>query len=59
MSFLTNKEFCELLRCSKTTVWRLRKESGFPQPGKLGRRLRWDHEKVEQARAFINGEEGA
>lgn len=56
MPFLTNNEFCELLRCSETTVWRLRKEPGFPQPGKLGRRLRWDYEKVEQARAFINNE---
>ncbi len=53
-SFLTNDEFCWVLRCSQTTLWRLRRDiPGFPQPRRLGRRLLWTGEHVEQAVALI------
>jgi len=53
-SFLTNDEFCWVLRCSQTTLWRLRRDiPGFPQPRRLGRRLLWTSEHVEQAFALI------
>ncbi len=48
--FLTNAELCQLLRCSQTTLWRLRRDTpSFPQPCRLGRRLLWSREQVEQA----------
>ncbi|EME9746282.1 helix-turn-helix domain-containing protein [Pseudomonas aeruginosa] len=52
--FLTNAELCQLLRCSQTTLWRLRRDiPGFPQPCRLGRRLLWNREQVEQAVGLI------
>ncbi len=54
-TYLTNSEFCELLRCSQTTIWRLRREvDGFPQPCRLRRRLLWTPEQVAQAIALIS-----
>ena len=48
--FLTNAELCQLLRCIQTTLWRLRRDTpGLPQPCRLGRRLLWNREQVEQA----------
>jgi len=53
-TFLTNAEFCQLLRCSDTTLWRMRREiPGFPQPHQFGRRLLWTREQIEQAIALI------
>jgi|TARA_R100000935_G_scaffold12298_1_gene24346 predicted DNA-binding transcriptional regulator AlpA len=46
--FLTNDEFCQLLRCSDTTLWRMRQIPGFPQPRRFGRRLLWSREQLEQ-----------
>lgn len=58
--FLTNKEFCALLRCSTITAWRLRRdEENFPKPGYLGRRLRWNQEHVKQALAFVNTQQSS
>lgn len=52
--FLTNTELCQLLRCSQTTLWRLRRTiPGFPQPFRIGRRLLWSHDQVEQAISLI------
>ncbi len=54
-TFLTNSELCALLRCSQTTLWRLRRDvPGFPQPSRLRRRLLWTPEQVAQAVALIN-----
>lgn len=54
-TFLTNPELCALLRCSQTTLWRLRRDvPGFPQPSRLRRRLLWTPEQVAQAIALIN-----
>lgn len=53
--FLTNAELCQLLRCSQTTLWRLRRDTpGFPQPCRLGRRLLWNRAQVEQAIGLIS-----
>jgi len=58
-AFLTNSELCDVLRCSKTTLWRLRRNSpGFPQPCRLGRRLLWSREQVEQAVSLIRSAPG-
>ncbi len=52
--FLTNAEFCQLLRCSSTTLWRMRRDiPDFPQPHQFGRRLLWTQKHVEQAIALI------
>lgn len=37
--FLTSAELCQLLRCSSTTLWRMRQNPEFPQPRHFGRRL--------------------
>ncbi len=51
--FLTNAELCNLLRCSMTTMWRMRREMpGFPQPRRLGRRLLWTTEQVAEILAL-------
>lgn len=53
-TFLTTPELCQLLRCSQTTLWRLRRDvPGFPQPGRLRRRLLWTPEQVSQVVALI------
>lgn len=52
--FHTNDEFCGILRCSPTTLWRLRRTiPGFPQPFRIGRRLLWSHDQVVQAISLI------
>lgn len=45
--FLTSAELCQLLRCSSTTLWRMRQNPGFPQPRHFGRRLLWVRRDVE------------
>ncbi|HBW10184.1 MAG TPA: hypothetical protein DEF44_19200 [Pseudomonas sp.] len=45
--FLTSAELCQLLRCSSTTLWRMRQNPGFPQPRHFGRRLLWLRRDVE------------
>ena len=53
-SFLTNAELCQLLRCSSSTLWRMRRDiPDFPKPHQFGRRLLWTQEHVEQAIALI------
>ncbi|WP_312538095.1 helix-turn-helix transcriptional regulator [Stutzerimonas nitrititolerans] len=46
--FLTSDEICQLLRCSSTTLWRMRQTPGFPQPRQFGRRLLWLRSDIEQ-----------
>lgn len=53
-TFLTNSELCGVLRCSLTTLWRLRRDiPDFPQPCRLGRRLLWSREQVDQVMDLI------
>ncbi|CDZ94943.1 MULTISPECIES: helix-turn-helix transcriptional regulator [Pseudomonadaceae] len=45
----TTLDLCSLLRCSQTTLWRLRQDvEHFPQPNLIGRRLLWTRDQVEQ-----------
>ncbi|MFK1061572.1 helix-turn-helix transcriptional regulator [Pseudomonas aeruginosa] len=46
--FLTSDEICRLLRCSSTTLWRMRQTPGFPLPRQFGRRLLWLRKEIEQ-----------
>ncbi len=46
--FLTSDEICRLLRCSSTTLWRMRQTPGFPLPRQFGRRLLWLRKVIEQ-----------
>ncbi len=53
-TYLSNAELCSLLRCSATTLWRMRKNTpGFPPPSHLGRRVLWNREQVERALGLI------
>lgn len=54
-TFLTNAELCEILRCSHSTLWRMRRDiPGFPHPYRLRRRLLWSTEQVVEAMAFVS-----
>ncbi len=53
-TFLTNSELCVVLRCSLTTLWRLRRDiPNFPEPCRLGRRLLWSRDQVDQVIGLI------
>lgn len=54
-TFLTNAELCEILRCSHSTLWRMRRDiPGFPHPYRLRRRLLWSTEQVVKAMALVS-----
>ena len=44
--FLTSAELCQLLRCSSTTLWRMRQNPVFRNHA-TGRRLLWLRRDVE------------
>lgn len=47
LKYRTQKELCRLLDVSRTTLWRLRKEEGFPKPVHLvGKVWRWKEAEV-------------
>ena len=53
-TFITNSELCDVLRCSPTTLWRLRRDiPNFPQPRRLGRRLLWTTDQIAQVVELI------
>jgi predicted DNA-binding transcriptional regulator AlpA len=46
--FLTTEEVCDRLGVKRTKLWTLRKEPGFPQPGRIGHRtLRWRADEID------------
>jgi len=46
---LNTREVCELLSCSRTSLWKLRKERGFPAPLKVSSvGLRWKRKQLDQ-----------
>lgn len=45
--FLSQKDICTLLQISLSTLWRLRKETGFPAPIRIGRGVRWGRESID------------
>lgn len=52
MELMTTRQVCELLQCSRITLWRLIRKGQFPQPAKLTERAnRWTRAEVEE---FIN-----
>ena len=44
---LKEKEVCELIGCSKSTLWRMVGRGDFPRPYKFGQRLtRWNNYEI-------------
>jgi predicted DNA-binding transcriptional regulator AlpA len=48
VEFLTSREVYSLLRVSRSTGDRLRRQPGFPRPIRVGGRLRWFAEQLEK-----------
>ena len=47
-TFMTTDEICKFLRCSSTTLWRMRQTQPFPKPRHFGRRLLWLRKDIER-----------
>lgn len=57
---MTIKQICSYLQVSRTTVWKLAKESDFPQAIELGGAIRYSTKEVEhwlQNRRITKGEQ--
>lgn len=46
---LDTKDVCAILRISRTTLWRMEHDEGFPKPITFGRRMkRWKEADIEE-----------
>ena len=48
MRLIPHQELCKELDISRQTLWRLRRDAGFPEPVKLGSLLRFDADEVHE-----------
>lgn len=54
-SYLAPRAICDHFAFSRTTLWRLAQEEGFPAALKVGRAVRYRLDEIE---AFLRGQEG-
>lgn len=53
-TFMTTDEICKFLRCSSTTLWRMRQTQPFPKPRHFGRRLLWLRKDIERFCSLVD-----
>lgn len=47
VELLSVKDLCEILSCTRRTVYRMRDAGKLPQPMKIGGMVRWNPEEIE------------
>lgn len=53
-NYLAARAICEYFSFSRTTLWRLAQEEGFPTALKVGRGRRY---RIDELEAFLRGQE--